>query len=149
MKILSLIILLMSQTIIAGEKADAELKLSTKGDDIAFNKNMVQLKYRKTIRIKFTNEATKDSEILHDIAILKPGTRKKFMDEYVKTDYDRTKILKHPDILAFSNELKPGDSDIIEFKPKEPGAYPFVCLMAGHADMLGMHGILHIVKKQR
>jgi uncharacterized cupredoxin-like copper-binding protein len=121
-----------------------DMKLSTKGNDIAFDQTALQVPLGKKINLRFINQADKDSEILHNVAILKPGRFDTVMKVLQKSGYDIEKIRKHPDVLAMTKALKPGTEEILEFSPTKAGFYPYVCLMPGHSDMLGMKGILNV-----
>lgn len=129
---------------LAEESKSIEIKLSTKGNDIAFDQTAVQIPCCKLIKLKFVNEASKDSEIQHNIAILEPGSTEKVIKDLQKMNYDIEKIRSNKAVLAMTKPLTPGEAGILEFTPKKPGFYPFICLMPGHGDMLNMRGILNI-----
>lgn len=120
------------------------IELSTKGNDIAFDQAAVQIKFKKTIGLKFVNKAAADSHIGHNIAILKPDATDAVIQDLRKNNYDLAAIKNHPGILIISKTLNPGESDVVTFRPDKPGFYPYLCLMPGHSDILGMKGILHI-----
>lgn len=120
------------------------IELSTKGNDIAFDQTAVQIKFKKTIGLKFVNKAASDSHIGHNIAILKPDSTDAVIQELRKNNYELAAIKNHPGIIIISKTLNPGESDVVTFSPEKPGFYPYLCLMPGHSDILGMKGILHI-----
>ena len=130
-----------------GEKpTEIIVSLSTKSNDIAFDKTAIQVSFGKPIKLIFRNDASKGTEIQHNIAILRPGTTDSVFKELQAINYDIAAIKKNPSILAMTKTLDPGTQDSLEFTPPEPGFYPYVCLMAGHGDMLGMRGILEVKK---
>ena len=138
----------MSFGAIAEEKA-AEIKvsLSTKGNDVAFDTESLQVPFGRTVKLLFQNEADKDSAILHNIAILKPGSTDKVLKAFEDGGYEVDKIKDHKSVLAITPTLDPGEKSQLTLDKKvlsKPGFYPYVCLMPGHADMLGMKGILHV-----
>lgn len=120
------------------------IELSTKGNDIAFDQTAVQIKFKKTISLKFVNKAAADSHIGHNIAILKPDATDAVIQELRKHNYDLAAIKNHPGILVLSKTLNPGEADVVTFSPDKPGFYPYLCLMPGHSDILGMKGILNV-----
>ncbi len=128
------------------KNAVLDLKLSTSGNDIAFDKGEIEAPFGSTIKIRFFNQAAKGSEILHNVAILKPGTYDEFIKDLQKSGYDLEKMSKHPSIITMTKTLSPGDEESVSFLPSEPGSYPYVCIMAGHGDMLGMKGVLKVKK---
>ena len=140
-------------TLILGAKAEGkpevEINLSTKGNDIAFDQAAVQVPLDVPIKIVFVNKAKHDSQILHNIAILKPGTLDAVLKEFESIDYDIAKISKNPNVLAITKNLEPGGKETLTLGPdkiKGPGFYPYVCLIPGHGDILGMKGVLNVVK---
>lgn len=120
------------------------IELSTKGNDIAFDQTAVQIKFKKSVSLKFVNKAAADSHIGHNIAILKPDATDAVIQELRKNNYDLAAIKNHPGILVLSKTLNPGETDMVTFSPDKPGFYPYLCLMPGHSDVLGMKGILNI-----
>ncbi|MCX6126253.1 MAG: plastocyanin/azurin family copper-binding protein [Proteobacteria bacterium] len=131
--------------------ADAEkplnIRLSTKGNDIAFDQSALQVPFAKSISLRFINEAAKGSEILHNVAVLRPGTYDEVMKELQKTGYDIDKMRTNKNVLGMTKAIEPGKEDTVTFSPPNPGFYPYVCFMAGHGDMLGMKGVLSVQKK--
>lgn len=129
------------------DQINITVELSTKGNDIAFDTVSLQVPFGKSVKISFKNQAKPDSGILHNIAILKPGSLDAVLKEFAANDYDVEKISKHPSVISITPSLEPGkDAEISltkEMLPK-PGFYPYACLIPGHADMLGMKGMLHV-----
>lgn len=129
-----------------GEARPIDVKLSTKGNNIAFDQEAIQVPFGKPVKLKFINEAAKGSEILHNVAVLKPGSTDEVVKDLQASGYDIEKIRKHKSVIVMTKALEPGKSETIEFTPSEAGFYPYICLMAGHADMLGMKGLLNVKK---
>lgn len=141
--------LLGTSAIQANEKAEIsqlQVRLSTKGNDIAFDQTAIQVPFGKKVQLKFSNEAAKGSEILHNVAILKPGTIDEVLKELQANGYDIAKMRTNKSVIVMTKALEPGAQETLEFLPAEPGLYPYICLMAGHADMLGMKGLLSVKK---
>lgn len=131
----------------AGGKGDPiAIRLSTKGNDIAFDTTAIQVPFGLKVKLRFINEAEKDSQILHNVAVLKPGSLDEVIKDLQANGYEIEKMRGHRSVLAMTKALEPGAEDTLEFSPGEPGFYPYICLMAGHADMLGMKGTLNIKK---
>ncbi len=127
-------------------KQAVEINLSTNGDDISFDKKEVNVKYGDEIFITFKNKASKDSHIIHNIAIVTVGGLTNLMKTLQKSNYEINSIKSNKDLIALSKDLPPGEQDTIRINPKKPGKYIYVCLMAGHGDLFDMTGYL-IVKK--
>ena len=137
------------------EHYSTAINLSTSGDDIAFDKEAVQVPFVKHIVLTFRNEATTYSEIYHNVAIVKPGFEKKVLKEMDKMDYEldhkidsfTMKKLDHY-FLAKSTVIDPQQEITVDFRPPKPGIYMYVCLVPGHGTALKMRGYLNVKKKE-
>jgi azurin len=118
------------------------VKLSTTGQEVMFDQQRLDLPFAKTIRLKYKNDAPLDSQISHNVAIIRPERVAAVMAILQEHDYDLGSVRGSADILALSRVLNPGEEDTVEFSPPAPGEYVYICLMPGHGDMLGMRGVL-------
>jgi azurin len=118
------------------------VKLSTTGQEVMFDQQRLDLPFVKTIRLIYKNDAPLDSQISHNVAIIRPERVAAVMAILQDHDYDLASVRGSPDILALTRVLNPGQEDAVEFSPPAPGEYVYICLMPGHGDMLGMRGIL-------
>ncbi len=118
------------------------VKLSTTGQEVMFDQQRLDLPFAKTIRLKYKNDAPLDSQISHNVAIIRPERVEAVMAILQEHDYDLKFVRDSADILALSKVLNPGQEDTVNFSPPAPGEYVYICLMPGHGDMLGMRGIL-------
>jgi uncharacterized cupredoxin-like copper-binding protein len=134
--------LLFSLAAFAGGKDRVQILLSTQGDDISFDKREIEASVSKPLAIQFTNRASRDSAIIHNTVILRPGTEDQVFARLAEVDYDLAKLAGHPSVLAMGNPLEPGQSETLVVEFPEAGSYPFVCLMPGHGDMMGMRGVI-------
>lgn len=104
----------------------------------------VEVPFANSIKIRFVNKAEMNSEIAHNIAILKEGSTDQVIKDLQAAGYDLGKMKSNPNVLAMTKALDPGGEDVLEFLPPKAGFYPYMCLMAGHGDMLAMKGVLHV-----
>jgi azurin len=118
------------------------VKLSTTGQEVMFDQQRLDLPFAKTIRLRYKNDAPLDSQISHNVAIIRPERVAAVLATLQAHDYDLASVRGSADILAISRVLNPGQEDVVDFFPPEPGEYVYICLMPGHGDMLGMRGIL-------
>lgn len=118
------------------------VKLSTTGQEVMFDQQRLDLPFGKTIRLCYKNDAPLDSQISHNVAIIRPERVAAVMAVLQEHDYNLSSVTGSPDILALTRVLNPGQEDTIDFVPPGPGEYVYICLMPGHGDMLGMRGIL-------
>ncbi|MDD9952328.1 MAG: plastocyanin/azurin family copper-binding protein [Zetaproteobacteria bacterium] len=128
------------------------INLSTKGNDIAFDSEAIQVPFGRDFPLIFKNRAKTDSEIIHNIAILKPGSTDVVLEYFEEHDYDMDLMRKHPAVLAMTPQLEPGQTGTLQLGPKllsKPGLYPYICLVPGHADMLGMKGVMSVIEKKK
>lgn len=120
------------------------VKLSTTGDEVMFDQQRIDLPLAKTIRLRYKNDAPLDSQISHNVAIIRPERVAAVMAILQEHDYDLASVKGSADILAITKVLNPGQEDVINFSPPSAGDYVYICLMPGHGDMLGMRGVLAI-----
>ncbi len=127
---------------------ETKIDLSTNGDDIAFDKSAIQVPFGKTILLSFINRATHDSEITHNVAIIDLGKEKEVLDLMNDNDYEfdeaNNPFKDKKYILATSKVLAPGKATVVEFTPKKPGLYTYICLMPGHGNMMNMKGVINV-----
>lgn len=145
----ALLSLLVAPQILAGSKGrpaiverTIHVKLSTTGQEVMFDQQRLELPFARTIRLKYKNDAPLDSQISHNVAIIRPERVEAVMAKLQEHDYDLKFVRDSADILALSKVLNPGQEDTVNFFPPAPGEYVYICLMPGHGDMLGMRGIL-------
>jgi azurin len=120
------------------------VKLSTTGNEVMFDQQRIELPFAKNIRLRYKNDAPLDSQISHNVAIIRPEKVATVMTTLQEHDYNLASVKDSPDILAITRVLNPGQEDVINFIPPAPGEYVYICLMPGHGDMLGMRGTLVI-----
>ncbi len=120
------------------------VKLSTTGNEVMFDQQRLELPFAKTVRVRYKNDAPLDSQITHNVAIIRPERVASVMSILQEHDYDLASVKGSPDILAITRVLNPGEEDVVIFKPPSAGEYVYICLMPGHGDMLGMRGVLAI-----
>lgn len=130
-------------------ETEIQMNLSTKGNDIAFDKSTLQVPFGKPIKITFKNMAENDSEIYHNIAFMKARDEAGIMEAARKLDWEIEPLRKDPRILTMTTkELAPGESESVRFAPPEPGFYVYLCLMPGHADHMKMKGVMNVVQSR-
>jgi azurin len=120
------------------------VKLSTTGNEVMFDQQRIDLPFVKNIRLRYKNDAPLDSQISHNVAIIRPERVDSVMSILQEHDYDLGSVRGSADILALTRVLNPGQQDVVNFSPPAPGEYVYICLMPGHGDMLGMRGLLVI-----
>ena len=119
-----------------------DVVLSTRGDDISFDKQLIEVPSGRRLEITFKNEASERSAITHNTVVLLPGTETETFRRLHDVSFDLSQMAGDPGILALGTTLAPGDSETLSLRFPGPGSYPFVCLMPGHGDMMGMRGII-------
>lgn len=119
---------------------DVKVKLSTKGDDVSFDLSQIEARADRPLNITFVNRASADSGITHNVVVLMPGAEAAVIQRLADRGYQIEAFEKDPDVLGFGHALAPGASETLVVRFPGPGTYPYVCLMPGHADMMGMRG---------
>lgn len=126
-------------------KTALNIQLSTMGNNIAFDQNSIEVPLG-TIKLTFTNKAKADSEISHNVILIRPEDEPVLLKlmESDEVDWDLDKVKGDKRILAQTKTLAPGQTDTLTFKPDQKGYYTYLCLMPGHAGKLGMKGVLRV-----
>lgn len=121
-----------------------DVRLSTKGDDVSFDKHELDVPTGRRLAITFVNGASAESAIFHNVVVLMPGpdTETQIFQKLYEVNFDLTKMVGDPRILALGKTLAPGDTETLTLQFPGPGTYPYVCLMPGHGDMMGMRGTI-------
>ena len=132
----------------ASEIVKLKINLSTKGSDISFDQTAIEAPLGKEIQLTYANQADANSELSHNVAIIKLGSEQKLLDSLKKNGDDLDKIDQSL-LLAKTKVLNPGETDTISFRPTAPGSYTYICLMPNHGTMLGMKGTLKIVPAKK
>ena len=132
-----------------GEISEIVVVLSSKGNDVAFDQKALQVPFGKKVKFIFKNKADGDSEIDHNIAIIKPGKEEQVLkilnDEEYEFDDETDPFIKNKDLLiAYTRMLPPQREATLEFTPEKKGYYTYICLMPGHGNILKMKGILKV-----
>ncbi len=120
------------------------LSLSTNGNNIEFDQKALEVLFGRPISLSFENKANLGSEIDHNVVIITPGSEERFVHAMQEASYDLEVLKKHPDVVAISKVIRPGESTQITFVPKVKGFYIYICVMPGHGDVLGMKGLIHV-----
>lgn len=121
-----------------------KIAVVTTGPEFKFNQAELTVPFNKTISLTYTNNGD-SADIDHGIAILAQDQEKEFLVDLKKNKYDITKVNKKF-ILSMTKVLSKGDSETIMFKPSATGDYVYTCYMPGHGDMMGMKGIIKVIK---
>ncbi len=125
-----------------------QIELNSKGNEIAFEQDYIHIPLGKRVKLTFKNKADRDSEITHNVAIIKPGKESKVLELLEKEEYDFTEAInffKDTDyLLASSKIIEPQQSGELVVTLDEPGRYTFICLMPGHGNILHMKGIFFV-----
>ncbi len=123
------------------------IEIGTSGDMPSFDLSELTVEANSVVRIVFNNRAAVDSEIQHDVVVLKPGTEDAFIKRLAKAGYVLAKLSGDPAILGSSHTIEPGASGELMFRAGDPGNYPYICTMPGHAEIMNMKGVIKVVAK--
>lgn len=133
---------------VKNDETTIEIKLSTKGNDISFDQEALQVPIGRKINLIFRNMAEGDSEIDHNVAIIKLGKEEEVLkilnDEEYEFDSEENVFLKKDLLIGFTKILAPQKEAMITFKPEKAGYYTFICLMPGHGNIMSMKGVIKV-----
>ena len=115
--------LLIGQPLWAADKAPAkgaskgsakgvvELKLTTKGDELYFDKASLSAKPGATVKLTFKNGASASSNMQHNVVVLKPGKVEEISEAAITAGPDKGYIPDSPSLIAHTSKLvDPGKS---------------------------------------
>ncbi len=120
---------------------DVKLTLTSVGDTMKYNQEILQVKAGSNVTLTFINKA-KMAGMNHNVIILKPKTNlKKFASEALA--HGPNYVPPSDRIIAQTKMTNPGETVSITFvMPKEKGYYPYVCTFPGHAS--SMQGVIRV-----
>ena len=123
------------------EAVDTTVTIRTEGSALAFFPDQIALKAGTRVRIRYVNEGTLPHNIVFvkdgaDIDVLGPAAFEASETGYVPLQYE-DRMYGHSDLVA------PGETGELVFTVPPPGEYFFVCLYAGHYNM--MYGTMRSV----
>jgi plastocyanin len=122
------------------------IRLGTERLGVGFDPKEVHVPYVDKIRIIFRNDVDPSWGMHHNVAIAAPGREAALIaslrDLGVHHLQLAEKLRGSPNVLAMTGALSPGESEAIDFHPPGPGSYQYICLVPGHAERMGMVGVL-------
>ena len=119
--------------------APAVLTISTKGEEMAFDKSELAVKAGQKVKLTFKNL----SSMQHNWVLTNPGTVDDVVNASIAAGNDKGWLAEGPNVLKHTKLVDPKKEETIEFTaPTKPGEYPFVCTFPGHASM--MKGVLKV-----
>lgn len=107
-----------------------DIKITTKGEQLAFEPNHFEVKAGEKVNLTFTN-GSKSME--HNLVIGKPGTAEKIGTDSQTAGAGAGWTSSGPEVLFKTKMLKPTKKEKISFTaPSDKGSYPFLCTFPGH-----------------
>lgn len=127
-------------------RADGKNVIIQATDDMKYDLTAIEAEAGQTINLTLTNAGKMPKVAMaHNLVILKPGTD---VTAFVTAASRQSAngylpVAEADSILVSTRLLGPGESDTIQFTPKESGAYDFVCTFPAHM-LLGMRGTIAV-----
>jgi azurin len=123
-------------------KPQAELTLTTEGDNLYFNKKDLEAKAGQVVKLTFKNGASAASNMNHNWVLAKPGTEQTVATEGMQAGETKDWVQEGPNVLAHTKLTKPGETASVTFTAPAAGDYPYLCTFPGHS--VTMKGTLHV-----
>lgn len=137
--------LLAAATLPTGKVVDlVEVHLSSHGDDIAFDRGTLHATTAHPLRLTFTNQASPGSDIFHNVVVARPGAGDALLQQLSEGSYDLGFLMGDARVIGMTRPLHPGESQTLTLSFDQEGAYPFICMMPGHGDLMGMRGVIEV-----
>lgn len=138
-----LLLVLLTGFSASAKDATKTLTLSTKGDQLVYDKTSLSAKPNQPIKLTFKNGASKSSGLQHNWVLVKVGTADKVSAASITAGADKGWLAESPDVIAHTKLVNAGESETLTFNaPSEPGDYPYFCSFPGHNAM--MKGVFHV-----
>lgn len=126
------LIALMCGTVSLAEAAT--VKVSVKGEQLAFEPATFSVKAGEKVTLIFTN-ASKSMQ--HNLLIVKPGTADKVVADSLAAGADKGWASTGPEVLFKTKMVDPTKSETLTFEaPKDKAEYPFLCTFPGHGALM-------------
>ncbi len=123
-------------------KADVELNIGSKGDEMAFDVTELTVKAGQMVKLTFKNN-TKSSGMQHNWVLVKAGSETEVANAGMQASEANNWVAEGPNVIAHTALAKnPGDTVSVVFKAPEAGSYPYICTFPGHSVV--MKGVLKV-----
>jgi azurin len=122
--------------------ATDNIKISTKHNELFYNKTSLSVKAKDTVKVTFKNGTSKDAGLQHNWVLVKPNTADQVATAGISAGASKDWLPDSPDIIAHTKLLNSGESETVSFTAPAAGDYPYICTYPGHAQT--MKGVLHV-----
>ena len=123
-----------------GEGKTVELHVTAQATTMAFDPTTLTVPAGATVHLTLENK--KPGALPHNWALVMPGTEAKLAADGLAMGEAASYIAKGPDLLAYTELVKPGTTGEVTFKAPPPGKYPYICTFPGH--YMVMKGVLTV-----
>ena len=110
----------------------AELSIGTVGDTMAYDATSFTVKAGQKVHLTLKNNATMPS-MPHNWVLVKPSSEASVAAAAQTAGEAKGFVPLVGDVLAHTEQTKPGQSSDVTFTAPEAGNYPFLCTNPGHA----------------
>jgi azurin len=126
----------------ANAKSQAELTITTDGDNLYFDKKEMEAKAGQTVKITFKNNASAASNMTHNWVLVKPGTDQQVATDSMQAGEAKDWVAEGANVLGHTKLAKPGETVTTTVTMPAAGDYTYICTFPGHA--MTMKGTLHV-----
>jgi azurin len=134
--LLALLIGVVSLSISCGGAKEVSVTLSTLGNEMKFDQEVLEIPAGSKVTLTFVNKATMEA-MKHNVVVLKPKTNvKQFASEALAHGPSYVPANSNA-IVAHTDMSNPGETVSVTFTmPEKKGYYPYVCTFPGHASSM-------------
>lgn len=126
-----------------GSGGEVALEIGSDGSDSKFNKELLEAPAGSKITLKFTNNASADTQKLFNWVLVQPGKQLLVVNDGLMEGEANGYIKPgDPNVIVATKLLKPGESETVTFDAPAPGEYPYVSTFPGFYTR--MKGVLTI-----
>jgi azurin len=119
-----------------------EIKISSDGDNLYFDKKEINVKAGQKVKIVFKNSSSAASAMNHNWVLVKPGTEQQVATDGMSAGEAGNWVQEGPNVIAHTKLSKPGEIVTVIFTAPAAGDYPYICTYPGHA--MTMNGVMHV-----
>lgn len=123
-----------------------QVSIGNAGDALLYDVRRFTVEVGSIVRLTLANTSSPAKMMLHNWLLVEPGSETLVAAQGLRAGYYRGWVPDLPVVLASTRALKPGERQTIELSaPEEPGDYPYLCTIPGHAKT--MRGVMVVASR--
>jgi uncharacterized cupredoxin-like copper-binding protein len=119
---------------VLAQEPDTTITIHTTGSNLEYEPSRISAKQGTRVRIRYVNEGT----LPHNVVIVQNEDDVDMLGRaaFEAKDTDYVPVEHEDKMIAYSELAEPGETVELTFVMPPPGEYLFVCMYAGHYNMM-------------